>query len=187
MANKPLPTPAELRQLLDYDPETGVLTWRERPAALFKPGRRPAAAMAATWNACNAGKAALTSNNGQGYLTGGVFGTVYRAHRVIWAIYHGAWPTGEIDHINGIRSDNRIANLREVSRAQNARNVGKGRANTSGHGGVNWHKRSGKWQARIRTGGKTIFLGDFNNIDEAAATVRAARASMGIFTDRHGQ
>jgi hypothetical protein len=186
MASKAIPTPEYLRQLLRYEPETGKLFWRERPASSFKPAARSAEHRAANWNAKNAGRPAFTSDNGDGYLTGRVLGNLYRAHRVIWAMHHGAWPSGDVDHINGNRMDNRIANLRDATKSENARNSAKRRDNTSGICGVCWHRHSGKWMVRIKAGGKSVFLGRFANLEDAVKAREMAEKRIGGFTERHG-
>lgn len=186
MATKALPTPEELRQLLDYDPETGSLTWRPREPKMFKPAIRPAERRAANWNARKAGKHALNADNGDGYFVGRVWGGVHRAHRVIWAMHYGEWPTGDVDHINGNRKDNRIANLRAATKGENARNAAKRRDNTSGICGVCWHRHSGKWIARIKADGKSVFLGRFANLEDAVRARKMAEARIGGFTQRHG-
>ncbi len=80
-------------------------------------------------------------------------------HRLAWLYMYGEWPVGDIDHINGIRDDNRLINLRSVSRQENLRNRRTGRNNTSGVMGVNWDKSLGKWRSSIGIGGKTKHLG----------------------------
>ncbi|WP_446719173.1 HNH endonuclease signature motif containing protein [Halocynthiibacter sp. C4] len=108
-----------------------------------------------------------------------------RAHRVIWAMFYGRWPAKDIDHINGDRTDNRISNLRHVSRAENARNSSRSSANTSGRTGVYKVKKSGKWNARIRVDGRFINLGFFKEF-EAACAARAVAESKYGFSARHG-
>ncbi len=112
--------PSVLRLLLDYDPETGWLTWRHRDYEDL--AHLTSRASCSKFNSQFAGKRALSCTAGShGYLTGAIFGRQYLAHRVIWAIETDGWPDC-IDHINGNRRDNRIANLRSVSKAENAKN-----------------------------------------------------------------
>lgn len=185
MAKKPLPTPEVLRQLLDYDPETGALTWKPRPAHFFSGSKFSAEHASANWNSRWAGKPAFTANTGGGYLHGSVLGSSYRAHRVIWALTHGEWPECDIDHINHNRSDNRLVNLRAVDRAENLRNSSKRSDNTSGVNGVYRNKRLGKWQAYIRAEGKMLYLGVFEHLSDAVLARKKADAEFG-FHRNHG-
>lgn len=170
MASKALPTPDMLRNLLSYDPETGALTWLHRPASLFKCEKD-----AMLWNAKNAGKKAFTCLK-RGYLMGAIFGKTVPAHRVIWALRHGAWPSQDIDHINGDRNDNRIANLRCVSRTENCRNKTRQVRNKSGRTGVHWCSTNEKWVAAIGIGLTKKHLGMFHSFASAvAARARAER------------
>lgn len=94
----------------------------------------------------------------------------FKVHRVLWALAYGYWPTLDIDHINGIRDDNRLSNLRECTRADNARNRNKANKNSkSGVTGVFWHKLKRKWEARIGVNGSTVYLGAFIDKDDAIA------------------
>lgn len=162
MTKKILPTPEQLRELLTYDPETGKLFWKERPVEMFSatPNRSQEHA-AAQWNSRCAGKEAFTASEGRGYpyKIGGIFGKIYKAHRVIWAIYHGHWPEEFIDHINMDTTDNRIVNLRAATRSENGRNRDAQKNSTSGAKGIYWHKPSGRWMARARLEGKTYYMG----------------------------
>jgi hypothetical protein len=91
-------------------------------------------------------------------------GKMYKAHRLIWAMLHGEFPDGQIDHINGVRHDNRTDNLRVVTQLQNAQNKPKQfKTNTSGFKGVCWNKRSKKWQSSISVNSKTVYLGVFEH------------------------
>ena len=180
MTAKDLPTPATLRKLLSYDPNTGLLTWKRRSPEMFKAENRSNA-----WNARHAGKEAFTATMAQGYKIGSVLGSVYYAHRVAYAVHYGKWPAQHIDHISGDAADNRITNLRDVSQSMNCRNTAMQSSNTSGVCGVSWHKGSGKWQAHVKLYGKQKYLGTFDNIDDAAAARKAAEAGHG-FTERHG-
>lgn len=179
-------TPDVLRSLLDYDQETGVLTWKPRPAAMFRPGNQGAEVNAATWNTRYAGKPAFAAVTSDGYLYGGVFGRLHKAHRVCWAIHHGEWPAEDIDHINGVRDDNRITNLRAVSRAENARNKKRSPKNTSGATGVYWHNPTGKWLAHIGADGSKKHLGLFDDFSTAVAVRKAAEAAHG-YHPGHGR
>lgn len=179
-------TPALLRQLLDYDPATGVLTWRPRTADMFVPGRRSSAAgLAGLWNGKHAGKEALSCRGSHGYPQGKIWGKTYRSHRVVWAIVTGSWPTEEIDHINGVKHDNRWGNLRAVSRVENGRNLGLHANNTSGHIGVHWDGKARKWRASIKVSGRCLNLGTFPNIEDAICARKKAEAKHG-FHPNHG-
>lgn len=103
-------TPFELRQLVEYDPETGSLIWKQRDGN-------------ARLNSKLAGKPAFAQLS-DGYLTGRIKGKNYKAHRIAWAVAYGEWPQGQIDHINGDRSDNRLPNLRVVSNSENGKHCG---------------------------------------------------------------
>lgn len=182
---KDLPSPELLRKLIRYDPETGKLFWRTRTADMF-PHTGRAARICKTFNSQLAGKEAFTSLNGDGYQQGTIFGRYYPAHRVIWSIHYGTWPDDQIDHINGVRNDNRIENLRDVSQHENQRNAKKRDDNTSGVTGVYRDKATGKWEARIRVYGRLKYLGSFGNIEDAASARKAAEAEFG-FHKNHGK
>ena len=174
-----------LRQVLDYDPETGGLTWRERPASMFSDGRRSASHSAAVWNSRYSGKPALMSIR-NGYSYGAIFDRLHQAHRVAWLLHYGVWPSGQVDHKNGDRSDNRIANLRDVTNAENGRNQKRHRDNTSGVTGVCWHRASGKWNARIKVGARNKSLGLFADFDAAVSARKAAEVDHG-YSLGHGR
>jgi hypothetical protein len=114
------------------------------------------------------------SRNTRGYTQIRIDGKDYYVHRLIFFMMMGRWPEGEIDHINGDRSDNRWCNLREVSHAENSRNRRTQTTNTSGVTGVYWHAAAGKWVAQIQVGRKQIHLGLFVEFDDAVAARRAA-------------
>lgn len=163
-------TPEKLHELLEYDPETGTLTWKCRGNP--------------QWDARFAGKAAFTSYR-NGYKAGGIFNKMYDAHRIIWMMVHGEWPN-TIDHINGVKDDNRIENLRNVTQAENCRNAKRTRNNKSGHNGVSWSKGSRKWLAQIMVNRKCIYLGRFIDIEDAIAARAAAEIEHG-FHENHGR
>ena len=186
MHNQDLPAPAMLRKLLTYDPDTGLLYWRTRTPDMFAAGKQTAGHVCARWNACHAGTEAFTSVSNKGYKQGAILGKHALGHRVIWALTNGRWPDDNIDHINGVKSDNRLVNLRDVPQSVNMRNAVKRADNTSGICGVSWNKKGQKWVARIGRGGDQTFLGLFDNLEEATAARKAAEVGHG-YTARHGQ
>lgn len=168
MAKRPLPDPETLRKLLRYDPETGKLYWRERTPGMFSPFSLNGPAVACeTWNAENAGNPALNYEDSRGYLAGTLLGRTVRAHRVIWAISHGQWPSVHVDHTNGKRTDNRLSNLRLASNAQNGSNRTAQKNNACGYKGVRWHKGQRSWLAAIQVDGRSIHLGSFKTPEQA--------------------
>lgn len=103
-------------------------------------------------------------------------------HRLAWALHYGAWPKNEIDHINGVKSDNRLSNLREANRSENQRNVGKKASSSSQLKGASFHKKHRLWRARIRHDGASLHLGWFNSEEAAhAAYAKAANRLHGAF------
>lgn len=182
---KPLPSPEFLRLLLQYNPETGKLFWLKRTPDMFSADGRSAEHRCANWNSNFAGKEAFTCL-AHGYLLGTIFNRPMKAHRVIWAIYYGAWPDDEVDHINGCASDNRISNLRDVSHVENGRNTRRHVTNSSGHSGVSWHKTAGKWHARVWGDSGPVHLGLFSDKADATAAVADARAEFG-YHPNHGR
>lgn len=171
---RPIPSPQQLRAMINYDPETGAATWRKRHDVDNR------------WNARLVGKPALNKLHPDGYRVGRVMGRDLLLHRVVWAIYHGAWPTGQIDHVNGDKSDNRIKNLRDVCGAENMRNQKRPRNNSSGHIGVYWHCASKRWRAQIMVREKQKYLGSFINIMDAIAARKTAEHLHG-FHENHGR
>lgn len=180
MANDTPITPELLRQLFDYDPLTGKFTFKPRGAEWFASPAR-----AEVWNLKYAGKEALRTVNAIGYLQGQVNQKIMMAHRVAYMIAHGIVPH-EIDHINGDRTDNRIANLRAVSRAENTRNKMLHASNVSGVSGVYQEKRRGRWVAQIGLKNRRIHLGTFMTMEEAIAARQKANSKLGYHAN-HGR
>lgn len=175
MANRQLPSPEVLRQLLRYDPETGKLFWKERTREFAKTD-----AIVLRWNRHTAGREALTARGTKGYLIGIILGARVKAHRVAWAIHYGEWPSGQLDHIDRNPANNRLANLRIVTTSQNCRNRGMRSDNRSGHTGVHRSSRGRKWEASIRMEGKTIHIGTFAALEDAVAARINAEIQVGF-------
>jgi hypothetical protein len=156
---------ATLRELLDYNPETGKLYWKPRPQHMFsaKGGRQKAEWQ--RWNGRWAGKEALSHLTANEAFAGAVFARSVLAHRAAWAVHYGEWPKGEVDHINGVRTDNRIENLRDVDKSGNQRNAKRRKDNTSGYAGV--YKMKNRYVAHIRIDGKLTIIGRFDTALEA--------------------
>jgi hypothetical protein len=112
-----------------------------------------------------------------GYIMIGISGVGYLAHRLAWLYVNGKFPKDKIDHINGVRDDNRIANLREATQAENLQNQSKPRiTNKSGYLGVSWRKSEKKYIAQIRVNGKKTKIGLFDDPKDAhLAYVEAKR------------
>lgn len=142
-----------LKKTVHYDPETGLFTRVRgiRKGAIFG------------------------TKTYDGYLCGKVLGKQYRLHRLAWLYVHGEWPKNQIDHINGIRTDNRLCNLRDVTPSINKQNTRKAdRDNKTGFLGVQFSQ--GKYQAQIRVNKKPLFLGTYDSPEEAhAAYLKAKR------------
>ena len=169
-----------LRTLLSYDQETGLFTWRHRPVEMFKLER-----IFKWWNRVYEGQVAGGIDQ-QGYRKVNIEGKYVALHRLAWAFAHGSWPVGEIDHINGDKSDNRIANLRDVTRHQNSRNMPMQSNNTSGVTGVSMVRKSKKWRADIYDRGKQLHLGVFHTKAEAIAARKSAERKLG-YSPSHGR
>ncbi|OWQ97977.1 HNH endonuclease signature motif containing protein [Sphingopyxis witflariensis] len=170
-----------LRAMLEYDPTTGLFIWRERGEGLISHE-----ASRLGWNGRWAGSAAFLTATRQGYLSGSLASRRFFAHRVAWAIHHGTWPNGQIDHINGDKADNRIANLRVVDSVENQRNAKLRSTNTSGVMGVSWSRRDRRWNARITIAGVGRHCGAFVNYEDAVAARLAAEKRVG-FHPNHGR
>ena len=151
----------ELRELLNYNPGTGELTWKVTRN-----------------NKTTAGQRAGSDERGKWRVE--IDGRAMYAHRIAWAIVYGYWPTHFIDHINCVQSDNRLCNLREATPAQNSQNRLK--AKSDSHSGVLGVKRNGRgWQARIQLNGHLMALGTFSTTDEAHAAYVVAKRRLHPF------
>jgi hypothetical protein len=108
-----------------------------------------------------------------------------QAHQLAWFICNGELPQGEIDHINHVKHDNRLSNLRDVSRSTNQRNKPMPRNNTSGFVGVVRSRGRDKWEAFGRDNGKRVYLGLFDAPEQAAQVAKEFRRNRG-YTEQHG-
>ena len=180
MAVKQLPSVELLRKALDYNPESGLLVWKARDAALSGAlGCSTVPKHIAQWNSAWAGKAVGTPDN-EGYLVFKLGYVQFKVHRVAYAIGTGALPLGQIDHIDGDPSNNRIENLRCVSALASQQNKGIQSNNNSGVTGVFWVAKSQRWHARISNGGRQIHLGSFSDFNEAVRVRKNAEKQHGF-------
>lgn len=154
-------TAERLRTVLSYDHETGIFLWKVALSRCIKVG------------------AVAGARHVEGYLVIWVDGRSYKAHRLAWLYVHGEWPP-RLDHEDGVKNNNRLANLRVATYSQNSANTGRYRNNTSGFKGV--HFLEGKWAAQIRKEGKKHYLGRYET-PQAAHDVycKAAEAMFGTF------
>ncbi|HGV3510350.1 HNH endonuclease [Klebsiella pneumoniae] len=146
-----------LQEVLHYSPDTGVFTWQLSNS-----------------NRVRVGGTAGSPNSG-GYILIWVDRKSYPAHRLAWFYVNGKWPENEIDHINGVKFDNRICNLRQATHAENCRNRSMKKNNTSGVKGVSREGRLNKWRAECMVNGKQHRLGLFSSLTEADKAVRQFR------------
>jgi hypothetical protein len=148
------------RELFNYNQDTGIFTRRKSLGP----------------------RAKATSVGGytdKGYVIIGVDGRSYKAHRLAWFFVHGSWPNHEIDHINGIKDDNRIANLRDATTATNQHNVRAAHLNnSSGFLGVCLDRRCKKFMAQIKASGKNIYLGRYTTPEEAHQAYVTAKRKL---------
>ena len=139
----------------NYDPLTGIVTRNKRM------GAGPAGGV-------------VGSYHNMGYLRVMLFRKSYLLHRVIWFYVHGKWPEQGLDHINGIKTDNRLCNLREADQAQNMANRGPQTNNKSGYKGVWWDNTNKRWKSYIHVRKRRICLGTFKNLEDAVEAYKIA-------------
>ena len=162
-----------LRTVCHYDPVTGV----------FK--RVMKKSWKGNWYSCDSIPKSITS---YGYLQMNFDGWPYLVHRLIFMYVYGDFPKQDVDHINGDRVDNRLVNLRLVSRQDNLRNQGVRNDNTSGHVGVSFDKRSNKFHAYIGIGsGERTSLGHFLTLGEAVNARKTAEVEIGYHSNHGGR
>ena len=142
-------TAERVRELFEYDSDSGVLSWKVA-VGKAKTGKQAGCLVP------------------DGYVKVGISGCIYAIHRVIWLYVHGHWPRHDIDHLNGDRADNRLANLRDVTRSVNSQNLKRARVTSkSGLLGVSRHKGRKTFQAQIKTSGRSRHIGSYSTPEEA--------------------
>ena len=155
MATKNDPTAECIRQILDYNPKTGIFVWKRRSPNVFKDGGHSREHKCAVWNTKFAGKNAGTINN-KGYGSIVIRGIAMAAHRLAFLYVNDIYPNDQIDHIDGNRSNNKISNLREAVNGQNRNNAKLQKNNTSGDKNVHYCKSAKKWLVRFNINEKKI-------------------------------
>lgn len=158
-------TPEMVLSVVDYCPLTGYFHWKWRPGK-----ERTTLA----WNARFAFQR-CSSVNADGYLMIIIHGKSYPAHRLAWLVVHGSMPDGIVDHINRVRLDNRISNLRLATHSENMQNRKLQKNNKSGFRGVSWDEKYGKWRARINVARRCINLGYYDSPELASLAFEGAR------------
>jgi HNH endonuclease/AP2 domain len=149
----------QLRQVLDYDSLTGAFTWRLRPNRRIKVGD------------------VAGSRDSGGYIAIRVLGRLNQAHRLAWLYTYGVWPDGHIDHIDGIRTNNSIANLRDVTHRINLQNQRQASSNNT-HGFLGVSRNGNRWKAQIMVNGKNIHIGSHDSPELAHAAYIAAKRAL---------
>ncbi len=182
MAAGKLPEIGFVRECLDYDPDTGVFTWRERPLRHFVNARGHW-----QWNGRYPGTPAGSEKGrarSRNYVGIRLNGELFNAHRLAWLLHHGTDPeASEIDHIDGDALNNRISNLRLATRSENTSNRRVARNTQTGVKGVTVHGNG--YIACIKSKGKRYYLGWFHSIEEAAEARRKAAIELHGEFHRH--
>ena len=161
-------TQNELTKVMNYDPETGVFTWLKNMSSRARVGY------------------VAGSMLDNGYIQIRISYRYYLAHRLAWMITHNKWPDNYIDHINGIKTDNRICNLRDVTHQENGRNRKISSNNTSGITGVSWINKNKSWQAGIKIDRKVKYLYSGKDFFQACCARKSAEAKYG-FHENNGR
>lgn len=146
-----------LKSLLSYEPDTGLIRWIAKGKGRIK--KKEAGTL-------------LHS----GYMGICIGAKRWQAHRIAWALYYGEWPKDQVDHINGVKTDNRICNLREATNSQNGKNLKLSKANKTGVAGVCWSQRYQNYRSYIKVDHKQTYLGTFKDFEEAVKARYAAEA-----------
>ena len=170
------------RDLLDYNPLTGVMVWKARDESMFEGKKKGSCAR---WNNRYAGKRAGALHRGAEdvlYRSVRIDNKAYLEHRVAWLIYYGRWPKDKLDHRDGNGLNNPISNLREATQKENMHNQRLRRTSSTGICGVSWRSDQNKWRAYLRT----KHLGTFDTLLDAVSARKSAEIGEG-FSERHGK
>lgn len=158
----------DLRDYLDYDKNNGLFKWKKKSGLKVRIG-----SVAGTLHP-------------SGYIKIAILGKKYSAHKLAWLYVNGYYPTKVVDHINGIKSDNRISNLRECTKTQNEWNRGLNKNNTSGVKNVSMNKEKKKWHVQIKTDGKRVYSKYFKSFEDAKLAAIEARIKFHGEFANHG-
>lgn len=175
-----------VRELLDYNPETGFLYWKKRNIKWFEDGKVSAKNRQTAWNNRHSGKEAFYTLREDGYKQGYLFYIPYLTHRIIWLYMTGEWPENDVGHNNHIRSDNRFENLNAETRIENLRNQSIRTNNKTGVIGVCWNKSINKWMSTITVEGRSIYLGSSEDFEYMIKLRKEAELKYG-FHENHGK
>jgi hypothetical protein len=155
-------------EFLEYNKETGLFLWKKKPRMVNRPSK------------CNPGMEAGSLHR-SGYKTMTIKGRHVQLHRLAWILCNGHIATEMIDHINGIRHDNRLCNLRLATRSQNLHNSNAKKCSTTKIKNVQWESYSKKWRVRVRVNGTRHHVGRFEDINEAV------KAASDFMRQHHGE
>lgn len=173
-----------LRELLHYDLDTGIFTWLPRDLRHFRTQKE-----AEAWNSKFAGRRAGTmsfkKHCGKSYRDIGILRKKYSEHRLAFLYVTGNFPKNDVDHKSGDGCDNRWINLRDVTKFDNMKNTRLRNDNKSGHHGIDWDKKRNMWRARVKVNNVTIYIGRFDNIEDAVQSRNRASLNYG-FHSNHG-
>lgn len=161
---------------MEFDPRTGIFTWKHRPRSHFNSDQAQLA-----WNGKHSGHRA-GCRTARGYRAIRFAGKLHYEHRLAILFTTGDWPVEQVDHINGVKTDNRLSNLRPATNAENCYNLKLQRRNTSGTKGVSWDESRGKWQAKIGR----AHIGRFDSIQEARVAIAVQRERLHGEFANHG-
>ena len=164
--NDSILTQERLKELLDYNPDTGLFTW-----------------LVSTNNRVKVGDIAVA--NSHGYVLIRIDKRLHKAHRLAFLYMEGAMPEDQVDHIDHSRDNNSWSNLRHTTQAGNNRNATKRKTNTSGFTGVSWNKDSSKWISQVRVDGRQKNLGRYIEIWDAICARKSANLKYG-YHENHG-